>query len=100
VKIQVIVCRSPNWLAPAQTRTFLSKYARALKAEVGVDLATQMKNPMLTHIVSVSALQTTEDDRRRDGQYAQRDESLVNSANHFGWIGVSGLIQANSTEIC
>ena len=51
--------------------------------------SARVKNFMLTHVVAVSALQTTEDNRRYDRRYPERDESLVYSLNHFGRIGLS-----------
>ena len=43
---------------------------------------------MQAHIVAIAALQTAEDDRRQDGQYPESDESVMDSMNHFGRIGV------------
>jgi len=48
-----------------------------------------MKNLMEAHIVAIAALQTTEDNRRQEGQYAESDEGVMDPVNHFGGIGVS-----------
>ena len=44
---------------------------------------------MQAHIVAIAALQTTEDNRRQDGQYAESDEGLMDPVNHFAGNGVS-----------
>jgi len=48
-----------------------------------------VKNLVQAHIVAIAALQTTEDDGRQNGQYTESDEGLMDSVNHFGWIGMT-----------
>src|SRR5476649_2297977 len=47
--------------------------------------ATWMKDLLVTHGVTIPALQAAEDNRRHDGQYPKRYERLMNALDHVRW---------------
>ena len=75
-------------LLQESSQKFMSSRLRRLGGCQYVESSSRVKNLVLAHIVAIAALQTAEDNRRHDGQYSKSDESLMDSLNHFGRIGV------------
>jgi hypothetical protein len=66
-------------------RFTLSRISKARRGQ-RAGSSSGVEDFLLTHSLSISLLQAAEDNRGKNGEHAESEESFVNAMDHFDWI--------------